>query len=245
MGPVGVGGLTPAFPDEPTGDQGISRGKLVAWLGFVSALAALSYYARYAIPEGEDERNLLYSYATAIAAFVQYGIMLGITLLIARGTNLRETLALQRPRSIGRAVWQSAAALAGIWVIGAALAPFLNAGDEQGFIPERWEPDRAGAFAANVVVVVLVGPAVEELLYRGLGYSAARAHLGAAAAVVLTAAAFAAAHGLLLGLPILLVFGAALALLRRATESVYPGIVLHALFNASALALGIAFGDKL
>ena len=87
MGPVGVGGLTPAFPDEPAGDPGISRGKLVAWLGFVSALAALSYYARYAIPEGEDERNLLYSYATAIAAVVQYGIMLGITLLIARGTE--------------------------------------------------------------------------------------------------------------------------------------------------------------
>ena len=62
---------------------------------------------------------------------------------------------------------------------------------------------------------------------------------------LLSAAAFAAAHGLLLGLPILLVFGIAAGALRRATESVYPGMVLHALFNASALALGIAFGDEL
>jgi membrane protease YdiL (CAAX protease family) len=242
MGAVGVGGV--ALSDEQAARPEISRGKLVAWIVFASALAGLAYYARYAIPEG-DNRDLLYSYATAVGAVVQYGLMLGITLLIARGTDVRRTLALRRPRSLGRATWQTAAALAAIWITGVALSPFLPAGEEQGFVPDQWEPKHAGALAANVVVVVLVGPAVEELVYRGLGYSALRAHGSTTLAIVVTAIAFAGAHGLVVGLPILFVFGVSVALLRRATESIYPGIVLHGIFNGLALALGIAFGDKL
>lgn len=245
MGAVEVGGVA-GIPEQQAPGPELSRAKLVAWAVFVSALAGLSYFARYAAPDsGVNERELLYSYGTAVAAIVQYGLMLGITLLIARGTNLRTTLALRRPRSLSRASWQTPLALVAIWGAGAAFAPFLPAGEEQGFVPDRWEPDHAGALAANAVVVVLVGPFVEELVYRGLGYSALRAHLGAGAAVVLSAVAFASAHGLVVGLPILLVFGVSVALLRRSSESVYPGVVLHALFNAAALALGVAFGDEL
>jgi membrane protease YdiL (CAAX protease family) len=245
MGAVGLGGL--AEISEPRAPEPeLSRGKLIAWVVFTSVLAGLSYYARYAVPDsGIDERELLYSYGTAVAAVVQYGLMLGVTLLIARGTRLRSTLALRRPGSLSRAAWQTPLALVAVWIAGAALSPLLPAGEEQGFVPDRWEPEHAGALAANAVVVVLVGPAVEELVYRGLGYSALRAHLGTAAAVLFSALAFAGAHGLVVGLPILLVFGVAVALLRRSSESVYPGIVLHALFNAAALALGIFFGDEL
>ena len=106
MGPVGVGGLTPAFPDEPAAGPGISRGKLAAWLGFVSALAALSYYARYAIPRGRGRAQspLLVRDRGRGPRPVRHH---------ARDHaadrprhDLRETLALQRPRSIGRAAWQ-------------------------------------------------------------------------------------------------------------------------------------------
>jgi membrane protease YdiL (CAAX protease family) len=244
MGPVGVGGVS-EVPEPPRVPEP-SRGKLIAWVVFTAALAGLSYYARYGVPDsGVDERELLYSYGTAVAAIVQYGLMLGITLLIARGTDVRATLGLRRPRSLRRAAWQIPLALVAIWIAGAALAPLLPAGEEQGFVPDRWEPEHAGALAANALVVVLVGPFVEELVYRGLGYSALRAHLGTAAAIVLSALAFAGAHGLVVGLPILLVFGIAVALLRYATGSVYPGIGVHALFNAAALALGVFFGDEL
>jgi membrane protease YdiL (CAAX protease family) len=234
MGAVAVGRL-----------NGLSRRKLVAWAVLVGVLIAASYYARYAVADEDDDRELLYSYATAVAALFQYGLMLGFALLIARGTDLRATFALRRPRSIGRAAWQSAAALVGIWVIGAALSPVLNAGEEQGFVPDEWEPDKALAFASNAAVVALVGPVVEELLFRGLGYTLVGAFYGTVAAVVVTALAFAAAHGLLAGLPVLFAFGVAVALLRRATASVYPSIVLHCLFNAAALAAGVTLGDEL
>jgi CAAX protease family protein len=234
MGAVAVGRLSD-----------VARRKLAAWLALVGALIALSYYARYGVGTDEDESELLYSYATAAAGLVQYAIMLGLALLIARGTDLRETFALRRPRSWGRAAWQTAVALVAIWALGAALSPVLNAGKEQAFVPDEWQSDKALAFAANVVVVALVGPVVEELLFRGLGYSLVAVVFGVGAAVIVTAIAFAGAHGLLEGLPILFAFGVAVALLRRATASVYPGIVLHCVFNGAALAAGVTLGDRL
>ena len=91
--------------------------------------------------------------------------------------------------------------------------------------------DRAAAFAANFVVVALVAPFVEELTYRGLGFAAVRDAFGAAAAVAVTGIAFGLAHGLVIALPVLTIFGVILALLRLKTASLYPPIALHALFN--------------
>jgi len=43
-----------------------------------------------------------------------------------------------------------------------------------------------------------------------------------------------------LGLPVLSIFGITLGWLRWQTGSVYPGMVVHALFNAAALAAAVA-----
>ena len=53
--------------------------------------------------------------------------------------------------------------------------------------------------------------------------------------MVVTALAFGLAHGLVVALPVLTIFGAILAWLRLKTESLYPPIILHALFNGAAL----------
>ena len=53
--------------------------------------------------------------------------------------------------------------------------------------------------------------------------------------MVVTALAFGLAHGLVVGLPVLTIFGAILAWLRLKTGSLYPPIALHALFNGAAL----------
>ena len=97
------------------------------------------------------------------------------------------------------------------------------------------DPDRAGAYAANFVVVALVAPAVEELLYRGVGFTAVQSFYGATAAIVVTSLAFGLSHGLIEALPVLTTFGVILAVLRHRTGSIYPPIILHSLFNAAAL----------
>jgi membrane protease YdiL (CAAX protease family) len=210
----------------------VPRSRLIGWAILVGALAALSYAANLA--GGEPPSDVLYQWSTAVAALVQYGIILAIVLALARGIA-PATLGLRRPDSWARAAGWILAALASIWVFGAILNIFLKAGEEQGLVPDEWDSSRAAPFLANFVVVALVAPFVEELTYRGLGFAAVRDAYGAAAAIVITALAFGLAHGLLVALPVLSIFGAILAWLRFKTESIYPTIILHGVFNGAAL----------
>ena len=211
--------------------------RLVAWLLFVGALAALSYGSRSLDVETPDD--IAYRYSSSVAALIQYGLMLVILLFLARGLPLRDAFGLRRPHSWKRALGLAAVALLVIWAAAAALSPFLDASGEQGLVPTEWDPSRAGAFAAFFVSVTVVAPTVEELTYRGLGF-ALLAPYGAALAVVVTAVLFGAAHGLVVGLPVLVVFGLAIGWLRARTGSVYPAMLLHAVFNGTALVVAVS-----
>ena len=61
------------------------------------------------------------------------------------------------------------------------------------------------------------------------------------AAILVTGIAFGLSHGLLVALPVLSLFGVILAALRWRTASLYPPIILHAVFNAAALIAAVAF----
>jgi membrane protease YdiL (CAAX protease family) len=86
----------------------------------------------------------------------------------------------------------------------------------------------------------MVAPFVEELTYRGLGFAGVRDAYGVAAAIAVTALAFGLAHGLLVALPVLSIFGAILAWLRFKTDSLYPSIILHGVFNGAALIAAVS-----
>ena len=211
----------------------VPRPRLVGWAILVTALAALSYAANLA-DTGDTPDDLLYRWSSAIGGLVQYAIILAIVLFIARGLA-PATLGLVRPASWAKAAGRVATALVSIWVIGAVLNVFLEAGKEQGLVPDGWDSGRAAPFVANFVVVAGVAPVVEELTYRGLGFAAVRDAFGNGAAVVVTALAFGLAHGLFIALPVLTIFGLILAWVRLTTGSIYPTIALHALFNGIAL----------
>lgn len=211
-------------------------GRLVAWLIFVLALTGLAYAGR--LDGSEPPEDIAYRYSYAIAAAVQYAVMLGVLLLIARGLPVRELFALRRPTSWWRALGYAAVVLIAIWIVSAALAPFLDATEEQGLVPDEWDSSRAGAFAAFFVVVAFVAPAVEELTYRGLGFSLL-APYGTPIAILVTGLLFGLAHGLLVALPVLTFFGVAIGWLRARSDSIYPPMVLHATFNATALVVSV------
>ena len=212
-------------------------GRLVAWLSFTGILAAISYAGRYAA-DGEIEDDVLYEYTTAVGATIQYGLMLGVLLWIAKGLPKREMFALRAPRSVGAAVGWAVVTLIAIYVVSGALSPFLDAGEEQGLTPDEWEPDRAAGYAANFVAVAFFAPVVEELTYRGLGYTLLERY-GTWVAILVTALLFGLAHGLVIGLPVLVAFGVGLGWLRSKTGSVVPGMVLHGVFNAIALIVAV------
>jgi len=214
--------------------------RLTAWLGFVLVLTALGYASRFT--GSEPPKDIAYHWSASILAVLQYGIMLGILLLIARGLPVRETFALRRPASWARALGFSVAGLLAIWLVGAALEPFLDANGEQGLVPDEWDSSRAAPFAAFFVTVAVVAPVVEELTYRGLGYSLL-APYGPWIAVAVTGILFGLSHGLLVALPILAFFGLVVGWLRMKTNSVYPSMILHSVFNSVALIVSVAFLD--
>ncbi len=96
-------------------------------------------------------------------------------------------------------------------------------------------------YVVNSVVICTWVPFVEELTFRGLGYSLLE-RFGRWPAILGVGLAFGLAHGLLLSLPVIVAFGCALAWIRSRTDSVYPGMLLHALFNAIALVAAVTIG---
>jgi membrane protease YdiL (CAAX protease family) len=222
---------------DPGSGAAATRLRLVWWSTLVGVLIALEYASRFSA--GTPDRDVLYRYSTAAAAAAAYAILLVLALAIA-GFR-RDLLALHRPRSWGRALLLMGAVLVLIWISVAILDQFLHGGREQGLTPTGWEPGHAGAYAANFVVIALFAPVVEELIFRGLGFSLL-VPFGVWPAIVGVGVAFALAHGLLQAFPELAVFGCALAWLRWRTASVYPGMIVHGLFNGVALIVAVTVG---
>jgi membrane protease YdiL (CAAX protease family) len=207
------------------------RWRLVAWIAFGALVTAIAYTSRFT--EGKPDRDALYKWTTAIGELVLFAIIIGVTLAIAG--SQRQLLALRRPFS-----WKRAAAVAVpvfilVFLAITAMDQALHGSDEQGLVPKHWQSSHAGAFAANFVVVALVAPFAEELLFRGLGVSLLYPWLGKWATIIAIGVAFGLYHGLVEALPELALFGSALAWLRLRTGSVFPGMFAHATFNAVGL----------
>ena len=98
--------------------------KLVAWLGFVLAIAAINYSARFS--GGAPPKDVLYRWDTAIGSAIEFGVFLVIVLVIVRGTP--ELLALRHPKSWRGALGASLAVLLGIYALSAILSPLLHPG---------------------------------------------------------------------------------------------------------------------
>jgi membrane protease YdiL (CAAX protease family) len=220
-----------------TRPPGATSGRLAGWISLVGVLTALSYLS-YAIAE-DQPADVFYQWSLFVGTLIQDGILVGILLLIVHGGPARALLALRRPPSWLRAAGLMLVVLVAVWILGVALDPFLHAGDEQGLVPETWRSQEAAPFAANLALTMTFVPVVEELLFRGAGYSLLFARYGKEVAIVGTAVLFGLMHGLVFALPLLVAFGLGLAWLRYRTASVYPGMVLHGLFNGLAIILAV------
>jgi membrane protease YdiL (CAAX protease family) len=211
-------------------------GALLGWATFVIVFATLNYTARFSGPR--PPRDVAYRWESSAGALLQVAIVLAIVMLIARGHDKRELFALRAPSSWGRAAGISLAVIVAVLLLAQAMAPFVDPEAEQGLTPTYWDPDRIPQFGAYAFAVVVAAPIVEELLFRGAGFTLLSA-FGTRVAVLGTAIAFGLAHGLLEGLPIITAFGLGLAYLRAQTRSIYPCVLLHGVFNATALTLGV------
>jgi uncharacterized protein len=218
-------------------EQRLQR-KLLAWWILVGSIAVLTFGSR-AASDSEPARDTFYRYDTAAFGLVLYVLLLSLVLLIAMGLDVRDALGLRRPASWRRAGLVTLGTFAAMWVIAAALEQIFHAGEEQGLDPERLTVDRVPPFVLNLLLAAIVVAVVEELIYRGIGFTLL-AQFGDTAAIVVTAFAFALAHGIVEGVPVFFVIGAALGFVRSRTGSIYPAMVMHGAFNGMQVVLGAA-----
>jgi membrane protease YdiL (CAAX protease family) len=224
--------LTISSPTSSKRSNGHSRTGLSAWLTIAAILIGLGF-AGQAVSDGTGGSDLFYDYGLAVSSLVIYGILVGLTIWTATAYgNPFQALGL----TVFSIKWAGVAVGLILLVLGLSflLEPLLHAGEEQGYAPDVWRPERARAFFVNGVVAATMVPFAEELFFRGLGVRAL-AFFGSTAAIVGTALAFGLGHGILVALPVLVSFGVALAWVRLRSDSVWPGIVAHGLFNALAV----------
>jgi membrane protease YdiL (CAAX protease family) len=206
--------------------------RLAIWLALVALMTLTQLYSRY-VAESAPLDDPLYSSSFAAASLVQWILLGAFALGLAAGAQ--QLLALRVPRRPGRAALVAVVTFVLVLATGAALSALgLNPSSEQGLVPDEWPPPDESVFAVNVLLVVLAGPFVEELLFRGLGFGLLRP-FGRGVAIVGSAAAFAAVHGLVEGFALIFLLGLGLAIMRQVSGSVLPGLVLHASFNAVAV----------
>jgi membrane protease YdiL (CAAX protease family) len=103
-------------------------------------------------------------------------------------------------------------------------------------LPTPTQPDtlKFALFPGTMVLLhVLLGPLLEEVVYRGLFLQLARRYMPAWIAIVLSSAIFAATHFMKGAAVTLLAFpmGCLFAWMTLRTRSLFPGFLCHAVFN--------------
>ena len=91
-----------------------------------------------------------------------------------------------------------------------------------------------GSMLLNLFSVGIVGPAAEELFFRGIPMTRLEPVMGSAGAVILSSFLFGLAHGTPIAIGYAFLVGLVLALIYRKYRTILPGIVCHCFFNMSS-----------
>ena len=146
-----------------------------------------------------------------------------------------DALGWRRPvHSPAHLLWQIPATMTGAALLaGAVLIPLgTDPGDgDRESLSELVQGGPALAVAGLLVVAVLV-PIVEELVFRGLVLAGLRSRFSYPIGIALSAVVFTVVHVAPPAFPYLFVTGVALAMMAEWYRSVIPGMVLHGVNNA-------------
>lgn len=91
------------------------------------------------------------------------------------------------------------------------------------------------SLAANILLIAVVAPVVEETLFRGILLGSLRNYMGEWTAIIISAIVFAALHLDTAGFFSKFALGIGLGYLYRKHQSIYPSMALHAINNLLAV----------
>src|SRR5581483_4643365 len=113
-----------------------------------------------------------------------------------------------------------------IYVFEGVYSALAHPGNEQGLTPSHWEPHHAAAYVVNALVICTWVPFVEELTFRGLGYSLLE-RFGRWPAIAIVAVLFGLSHGLMVSVAVLFTGRDGVVLIRLGSGCVVRGRNFH------------------
>ncbi len=140
-----------------------------------------------------------------------------------------------RPVKLGTAVGWILIAYGGYWLASVVLLAIFGEPPEQDLVRDLKETEDLPVLIGFGVLTCLVAPIAEEIFFRGFLFSVLASRLGVAVGAVLTGVIFGLIHlpgSPLLGVAVLVAFGALLCVVYWKTGSLIPCMALHALNNA-------------
>lgn len=215
-------------------NEGTARGR-VTWpdlllaAGIALALYAVGILLYLQMPDDD-------TVAKGLALFAISGLapLGGVLLMIAvrRRSGVLFGFTRVAPR------WLAIAFVIGIGVVALNLgvttlvSMTTDAADVQGGYQSAATGGVAG-FIGAIILGAVVTPIGEEFLFRGVLFNLLTRY-GVWFAAILSSVLFALSHGINLATPVAVIVGLAAAWLMHRTESVWPGVVVHAVNNASS-----------
>jgi membrane protease YdiL (CAAX protease family) len=221
--PAGGGRSLDVAPMSPMGATGWTAAATFAFAWLLSILMALR-------PAAEDD--VITKFGCQLATYL--AALFAILRLYAPDASIRAFLGLRRTH-LG--FFPVAVALgAAITVPANWLYEVIEARYPEPELEERLLDMFKGASTPMLVAIgvffVALGPALEEVFFRGGLFQPLRQRLGPAAVIALTAVLFAVAHIAWQRFASIAIVGACLCLVRWASGSLFPSMCLHAAFNA-------------
>ena len=212
----------------------------------VSAIAALDFFLVLAASaSGSSELDLVSRVLCEAAAFVS--TLLLLTLVHERERPLKDVLALRRtPVALLLVAALFGVALQGpVNLIAGAIYNRYPLPQEQiELLRQLFDVRALHRKVAIVVAAGVVGPVVEELLFRGGIFRGLRRQHGAARTVIGIALFFALAHREPRNLLPDFMGGLAMGYARLTSGSLWPGIMLHAAFNTTSVIFALVAGPE-
>jgi membrane protease YdiL (CAAX protease family) len=213
--------------------------RLAVWALVAIPLIVLGFVSYAMSSSASSSREALFSWSFAAGNVVFLGIWIVISLAISNG---RPGLRAFRLTRIAGAETAALGLLAVVATVAASLLINSLGGHperEQQILSGHWQSAKLMPFIASVLVLTVLTPIAEELFVRGLGFALFQP-FGQVVAITVPALAWALMHGLPAAIFPLFVFGIGLGYLRQRSDSVFPGMIVHGLYNGLAIALAYA-----
>ncbi|HEX9092978.1 MAG TPA: CPBP family glutamic-type intramembrane protease [Coriobacteriia bacterium] len=187
--------------------------------------------------------GILLARGVVIGLYYALQVALLLVLALRRDVGLASAFRLDAPPDL-ISVFLGLSMLVGTWLfsvlfrVTALAIGWTPPTAESPSLTQLFGTDAAG-MTLTAVVLVLVGPAIEELLLRGVVLGALQERLGRWWGIGLSAVLFAALHGSLWRFLPLVVLGLALGRLATGRRSLWPAIALHVSYNGVLVAFGL------